>query len=402
MKFFVLGNNRELSVAEIESVTGVHEFASREGDVLLLETEQTGPQLQDRLAGTIKVGSVVGEMEEWDKEACGELIAAMIDAGLPRVEFGVSVYDAGDAHRAKELRKEAERLGLEIKSRVKESGRPVRLVTSREKTLSAVVVTTNKLLERGGEFVLIVTKDKILIGQTEAVQDFEAWGERDFGRPARDAQSGMLPPKLARMMVNLSGADPIHSTLLDPFCGSGTVLMEAILLGYKEVIGSDISEKAVADTRKNLEWIQEKFIGTLVPSSPDATKVAGNATLLVSPAQALSIPKPVDAIVTETYLGPALHGREHPEFLKQNLSMLSELYRQSFGSLVNLVKPGGTAVVAFPVFQTKEGEQEVATRKMMESLGWKVERRLRYERAGQHVEREIFIMRKEKSPGEPS
>lgn len=390
MKFFVLGNNRELSVAEIEAVTGVHEFASREGDVLLLETEQTGPQLQDRLAGTIKVGSVVGEMTEWDKEACGELIAAMIDAGLPRVEFGVSVYDAGDAHRAKELRKEAERLGLEIKKHVKASGRPVRLVTSKEKTLSAVVVTTNKLLERGGEFVLIVTKEKILIGQTEAVQDFEAWGERDFGRPARDAQSGMLPPKLARMMVNLSAADPIHSTLLDPFCGSGTVLMEAILLGFREVTGSDISEKAVADTRTNLDWLAKRG-GTMPPVS-----------LTVSPAQTLTIPKPVDAIVTETYLGPALHGREHPEFLKQNLSMLSELYRQSFGSLVNLVKPGGTAVVAFPVFQTKEGEQEVATRKMMESLGWKVERRLRYERAGQHVEREIFIMRKEKSPENPS
>lgn len=390
MKFFVLGNNRELSVAEIETVTGVHEFASREGDVLLLETEQTGPQLQDRLAGTIKVGSVVGEMETWDKEACAELVAAMIDPELPRVEFGVSVYDAGDAHRAKELRLESQRLGLEIKKHVKESGRPVRLVTSKEKTLSAVVVTTNKLLERGGEFVLIVTKDKILIGQTEAVQDFEAWSERDFGRPARDAQSGMLPPKLARMMVNLSGADPIHSTLLDPFCGSGTVLMEAILLGYTEVLGSDISEKAVTDTKANLDWLAKR--GTTMPP----------VAVTVSPAQTLSIPKPVDAIVTETYLGPALHGREHPEFLKQNLSMLSELYRQSFGSLVNLVKPGGTAVVAFPVFQTKEGEQEVATRKMMESLGWKVERRLRYERAGQHVEREIFIMRKEKSSENPS
>ncbi|OGL99894.1 hypothetical protein A2501_05185 [Candidatus Uhrbacteria bacterium RIFOXYC12_FULL_57_11] len=382
MKFFVLGNNRELSVAEIEAVTGVHEFASREGDVLLLETDQTGPQLQDRLAGTIKVGSVVGELNKWDKEACADLIGAMIDPELPRVEFGVSVYDAGNAHRAKELRKESQRLGLEIKRRVKESGRPVRLVTSREKTLSAVVVATNKLLERGGEFVLVVTKESILIGQTEAVQDFGAWGKRDFGRPARDAQSGMLPPKLARMMVNLSGADPIHSTLLDPFCGSGTVLMEAILLGFTKVIGSDISEKAMEDTKANLDWLAAQG-GAMPPIE-----------LSVSPAQTLVLSEPVDAIVTETYLGPALHGREHPDFLKRNLASLATLYRDAFGALANLVKPGSTAVVAFPVFQSKTGEQEVATRSMLESLGWKVERRLRYERAGQHVEREIFVMRR--------
>ncbi len=386
MKFFVLGNNRELSVAEIEAVTGVHEFASLSGDVLLLDTEQTGSQLQDRLAGTIKVGSVVGELAAWDKEACADLICAMIDPALPRVEFGVSVYDAGDAHRAKELRKESERLGLEIKKRVKESGRPVRLVTSREKTLSSVVVTTNKLLERGGEFVLIVTPETILIGQTEAVQDFEAWGERDFGRPARDAQSGMLPPKLARMMINLSGADPIHSTLLDPFCGSGTVLMEAALLGFEQVTGSDISPKAIADTRANLDWLAKR--DGAIPPIP----------LIVSPAQTLSIPEPVDTIVTETYLGPALHGREHPEFLKQNLEFLSVLYRDAFSALIKLVKPGGSAVAAFPVFQTKEGEKEVATRAMMESCGWTITRRLRYERAGQHVEREIMVMKKENRP----
>lgn len=383
MKFFVLGNNRELSTAEIEAVTGVSDFASTQGDVLLLETDLPGRMLQGRLAGTIKVGSVVGELAAWDKEACADLLSAMVDPSLPRVEFGLSVYDAGDGRAAKELRAETQRLGLEIKARLKASGRPVRLVTSREKTLSAVVVTSNRLLERGGEFVLITLPGRILVGLTEAVQDFEAWGARDFGRPARDAQSGMLPPKLARMMVNLAEKEPTRSSLLDPFCGSGTVLMEAALLGYKEMTGSDISPKAVADTRTNLDWLAARRGAGIPP-----------ITLLVSPAQTLRLDAPVDAIVTETYLGPALHGREHPAFLERNLADLSILYRDAFGALAKLAKPDGTAVVAFPVFQTKDGEREVATRTLMESVGWKVTRRLRYERAGQHVEREIFVMRR--------
>lgn len=382
MKFFVLGTHRELSIAEITAVTGISSFASTQGDALLVDTELPSQMLQDRLAGTIKVGSIVGELKEWDKEACAELIASMISAELPRVEFGVSVYDAGDAHKAKELRLQSQKLGLEIKKILKANGKPVRLVTSKEKTLSAVVVTTNKLLERGGEFVLIAQPDTILIGQTDAVQDFEAWSKRDFGRPARDSKSGMLPPKLARMMANLSGKEPTKSSLLDPFCGSGTVLMESALMGFTRVVGSDISPKAVADTKTNIDWLG------LAQASVE---------ILLSPAEFLDerVAGPFDAIVTETYLGPALHGNEHAKFLKQNADALSELYRNSFGALKNLLADDGTAVVAFPVFTA--GAEPVATRKMMESIGFRVQKVLRYERAGQHVARDIFVMTKEKS-----
>lgn len=384
MKFFVLGNHRELSIAEIVAVTGVSEFKSVSGDLLLLDTDMSSTTLQDKLAGTIKVGSVIGELGEWDKEACADLIVAMMGEVTNRVEFGISVYDAGDGKRTKELRAESQKLGLSIKKRLKESGHPVRLVTSNEKTLSAVVITTNKLLERGGEFVLIVTKDSILIGQTEAVQDFEAWSKRDFGRPARDSKSGMLPPKLARMMINLTGANPHAATILDPFCGSGTVLMEAALMGFTRIIGSDISEKAISDSQKNHDWLLRQ------------DQLVAPVTLYVSPAQTLDqlVKEPVDAIVTETYLGPGLHGGEHPDFIKKNLKMLGELYRDCFGTLFSLLKPGGTAVVAFPVFQTQIGEQEAMGRSVIEGIGFRVANKIRYERVGQHVARDIMVLTK--------
>lgn len=383
MKFFVLGNHHELSLAEITAITGVSDYQSTSGDVLLLETSLPSIWLQDRLAGTIKVGSIVGELAEWDVEAAADLIEMFVQKE-GRIQFGVSVYDAGDAQRTKPIRLASERLGLEVKKRLKAAGHMVRLVTSKEKTLSAVVVATNKLLESGGEFTLIVTADRIYIGQTEAVQDFKGWGDRDYGRPSRDAKSGMLPPKLARMMVNLCGVEPTKSVLLDPFCGSGTVLMEASLLGFTRVIGSDISPKAIQDTKANLAWMVEKGYG-----EPPAT-------VFVAPAQEIEkfVTEPVDAIATETYLGPALHGKEHPEFLKQNTAMLQELYAQSFSALFRLLRPGGTAVVAFPVFKTGPTPQRVATRQMMEELGYKVTATYPYERAGQHVAREIFVMKK--------
>ncbi len=406
MKFCILGNHRDLSIAEIQAVTGVTEFASTSGDALVFETDFPSVQLQERLAGTIKVGSIVGEVE--NSAEIPEFLATLVASGLDgtkvpkKIIFGISVYDAGDSKRTKELRTESEKFGLEVKKRLKADGHSVRLVTSREKTLSAVVVTTNHLIESGGEFVLIVTPTTVWIGQTEAVQDFEAWGKRDFGRPARDAKSGMLPPKLARMMINLTGLDPSVSTILDPFCGSGTIPMEAALLGFKHVIGTDISKKAIADTQSNIAWLKTNFLATFLPTKAlasvgvasrlDGTKVPEKVELFVCPAQVLSLPDPVDAIVTETYLGPALHGNEHVDFLKKNIRSLSELYRETFGSLRHLLNPKGKAIVAFPVFRTKTGWEHTASKELMESLGFTVENRFHYDRAGQNVGREIFIL----------
>ena len=52
-----------------------------------------------------------------------------------------------------------------------------------------------------------------------------------------------LHPKLARAMVNLTGAEE-NEVILDPFCGSGGILIEAGLIGMKN-IGYDINKKMV-------------------------------------------------------------------------------------------------------------------------------------------------------------
>jgi tRNA G10 N-methylase Trm11 len=44
-------------------------------------------------------------------------------------------------------------------------------------------------------------------------------------------------------------------TLLDPFCGSGTVLTEGINLGIKKLIGTDLSDKCISDTEQNVKWM---------------------------------------------------------------------------------------------------------------------------------------------------
>jgi len=76
----------------------------------------------------------------------------------------------------------------------------------------------------------------------------------------RDDENGMLPAE-ARADDGESRGLPGKRRDLDPFCGSGTVLMEAALATKaSKIIGSDNSAEQVAATAKNLEWCVTKRI----------------------------------------------------------------------------------------------------------------------------------------------
>lgn len=387
MTFFILGSHSDLSKAEISALFSKNCLPFSSEEVLFTEESPTNlTELQEKLGGTIKIGGIVGEFAHWDMHEAADLIAALASGavGKDKISFGISIYDGGNQEMTKELRKLSEKLGLEIKKRLKEYGRPVRLVTSKEKTLSAVVVTKNQLLASGGEFVIIPTNDSIFIGQTETVQDYESWSERDYGRPRRNAKSGMLPPKLARIMINLSGATPSESVLLDPFCGSGTVLMEAALLSYKQIIGSDISERAIADTEKNLKWL----IRTNDLPDPDIS-------LYTSPAEKLEehLAQSVDVVVTETYLGPPRSGNETPGQLEILLKELLHMYIPSFQTINRILKPGGVAVVAFPAYVQGKRTMHLPIETQLKTIGFEITDRFLYKRVGQHVARDILLLK---------
>ncbi len=60
-----------------------------------------------------------------------------------------------------------------------------------------------------------------------------------------------LHPRIARTLINLSEATT-KDHLLDPFCGTGGILIEAGLLNIP-LIGSDLQEEMIAGCRQNLE-----------------------------------------------------------------------------------------------------------------------------------------------------
>lgn len=127
-----------------------------------------------------------------------------------------------------------------------------------------------------------------------------------------------IQPKLARALVNLSRVKK-GQILLDPFCGTGGILIEAGLIGCK-LKGNDISKKMIEKTKINLKTLKLK------------------AELIQKDALKLKLKTKADSIVTDLPYGK---GSYH------NINT-NELYRKFLEKAYNLLKLNKYLVAVFP------------------------------------------------------
>lgn len=336
---FILGREPELSTAEIEAKAADWKLEVLEvvTEAVLVRSEiALDPGVLKQLGGSVKLIEVFScvsrstfAIEAIQGEITPDKLIELFPSG--RIEFGLSVYGASNKDRIL-----AQKHVLRLKQDLKRAGRMVRAVTSKEPQLSAVTVVRQGLLKQGKELVLFRGQQYDVFGITIAVQDYQAYGLRDFGRPAADPKSGMVPPKLAQMMLNISQVQS-HDVLLDPFCGSGTILQEAALLGVKEIHGRDNAAKAIKDSQENLRWLVKEF-----PS------IETKLDILLGDARKIDIHPTV--IVTEPFLGRPLHGNESNDGLQKQIGHLEELYRSAFQAWAKILRTGSRVVMIWPEF----------------------------------------------------
>ena len=276
-------------------------------------------------------------------------------------------------------------------------GRTIRyILPHNDKTLSSVVVDKKHIAE-----VLVVScGNTYIIGKTAAVQPYEAWSKRDYGRPHADPKSGMLPPKVARMAVNIALSffpitnNQLPITLLDPFCGMGTIVGEAVLR-HAHVIGTDQSQEVVVRAQANLDWlaktyelnITSRFIGA---SAEHISEYLDAGT--------------VDCIVTEPFMGNTQIGtltaqnisKADFEKLKNRIRGLEKLYIGCLREWQSVLKEDGVIVIAFPEYAI--GGRLFFVKKvidMCENLGYTVvQGPIEYSRPQAIVRRKFYVLRK--------
>jgi tRNA (guanine10-N2)-dimethyltransferase len=184
--------------------------------------------------------------------------------------------------------------------------------TTLEHLMGAAISGTVSLEHPSFEFRAIFSQDRCYIGKLLCSIDrgsFETRnpGKRTFFHP------GVMMPRMARAIVNISQVAE-GERFLDPFCGTGGVLIEAGMVGATAT-GGDMDIFMVQGTRRNL------------PGADLFLADAGNIPLKTSS---------VDAVATDLPYG-------------QSSSIMAEgiesLYRESLIEIRRVLKPGKRAVI---------------------------------------------------------
>ncbi len=216
----------------------------------------------------------------------------------------------------------------------------------------------------GVDLIVDCSDGDIQYAYTEYLSDVTGFRVRDLNRPYQDP-TVTLGPRLARTLVNLCGL-PRGKTILDPFCGLGTVLQEGLLTGAN-VVGIDISSTAVARCRENLEWLARRFD---VSSKLFSKVVRGDSLDLAS----VNLPH-VDAVATEPILMPKLENNPSREKAIEIVQKVSEKYHAAFRTFTLFLGPGSPVSIVAPELIDDRGRPHaVDLNKIAPNFGFVLER----------------------------
>lgn len=361
MKYIaVAGRQPEISVAEIEAIFGG--TIIKNNNIIEFDSK-TKPDI-DKLGGSLKIGERID----------GPVLSYLAEMPEGKITLGVSDYSRRSS------RKISATEALKLKKILVRHGRSVRAVENKEATLSTATVLHNGMGGKNERKVELMKVDGEWY-RTIGVQNIDAYTKRDQMRPARDAKVGMLPPKLAQILINLDG--PLHkgARILDPFCGTGVVLQEALLMDYT-VYGTDINKRMVEYSERNLRHFEFQGYDLEVG---DATKHQWKL--------------PVDAVACEGYLGKPFSGIPTEMELKAEQQECRAIMLGFLKNLAKQIKSGTPVVVAMPAWlRDNKKYLRLDIVDEIENMGYNVSNKSRegllYYREGQIVARDIIILRK--------
>ena len=384
MHIAILGRQPALGVAELEQLYGASSVRWFSDSSAIVDS----PKFDfNHLGGTQKAGRIVAELSgDWRKVSMRivrEYTLAWADH-QGKITLGLSAY--GFTATAREVQK----TGIILKSKLKEKGVSLRLVPNAEPALNTATSHHNKLGLSDNHVELLVVRagnGKVVVAESVGAQNITDLASRDQARPRTDSFVGMLPPKLARMMINLTGV--ASGRVLDPFCGTGVLLQEAALLGF-DVYGTDLSEKMVRYSTENLDWLTNRYSldSKVVIEQGDAMTHAWVGSL--------------DAIATETYLGQPFSAPPSPAKLTEVRGNCNHIISEFLKNIAPQLDDGTPLCVAVPAWRDTTGNfTHLPLVKNLGKLGYKqitlqhvTAEQLLYYREDQVVAREILLLKR--------
>lgn len=385
MYITILGRQPALGMAELERIYGAQNTSWFSADTATITTDDFN---FNRLGGSLKAGRVILQLNSSWNDASRSITRHYEQAWKNadyKITLGLSAY--GTTASARDVQK----IGLGIKQKLKSHGVNVRLVPNDFPALNTASSHHNKLGLSANKIELLIVKasnGSTIVAESVGAQNITAFAARDQVRPHTDAFVGMLPPKLARIMLNLAAAQ--NNSILDPFCGTGVILQEALLDGHT-VNGTDLSDKMVSYTQKNLDWLVSKnhISGKIgVIRQADAMKELWQFHY--------------GAVITETYLGQPFSVPPKPQKLLEVRDNCNHIVSEFLINLARQCQKGTIVVMAIPAWRSANGSfTHLPLAGSIMKLGYKrialknvPSTQLLYYRDTQVVARELLIIEK--------
>ena len=465
----ILGRQPAISIAEIESVFGgnkinvVSDYAATV-DALNFTIEKFG--------SIPKAGIFVTELSNSRWHDVSQYIVQKYltkwSSFGGKITLGISTFGFNINER------DVQKTGIILKQKLKKFNVNLRLIPNSEPALNTATSHHNKLGLADNKVELLVIRTNnghTILAESTGSQNITAYAKRDQQRPKRDAFVGMLPPKLAQIMINLAvgqanndncatisperlhagsdkGPDALSNSgcrcsdktvaqlsisqpsrsvivsnvtlepeselapgllsdldrsritevnapkgehgkqvILDPFCGTGVILQEAALIGYR-VYGSDLSEKMIDYSRVNLNWLAETH------------GIDINKKLHIGDAINTKWEPPIDAVVSETYLGQPFSAPPSPAKLEEVKNNCNHIISEFLINLRPQIKSGTPVCLAVPAWRGSDGSfSHLPLVSTMARLGYKPhefhnisQRDMLYFREDQIVARELLVL----------
>jgi len=374
----LLGNTPLLSLAELDSILSVEVTRlAKHAAFFSLEDDEAAIELQEKLGGVFKIFKMIQPLiEDEAQDQIAAYLSKLASHQSGKIEFALGFF---------------EQESLEVDSRAIKKILAINGISSRYLESDTWGLSSAVLTHQRNVHDLMISKyqDQYWLLETVAVQDADQWSLRDRNKPYVSGKKGMLPPKVARIMVNLAighfqkhDSSDLSPLLYDPFCGTGTVLIEAVTRNCR-IIGSDIDQNSIDGTANNLVWFEKK-LNQAIDFNLFQSDVTHAKEYLKS--------KKIDLIVTEPFLG-----KPNPKLneLENIFDGLTSLYLGAFKAWIQILKKGSIVVIVFPYVETPNKRFDLSELiDKLERFGYTLQvKPIDYHRENAEVKRQILIFR---------